>query len=164
VLSEQEADLPIDKSPALLNEQEVGLPGNSTQMDRAVKIHYVNCKNMSKCPCKGLNQESMKEELRAIEVCSKENTPRIRTFLQKYNPVFKRVEPWVEIIGAIAQVNPISGQVSGLVTMTLKVNTHTPIREAITSSLDHHITDAACLDSDSFRGTKWRYRCLSTAC
>jgi hypothetical protein len=97
-------------------------------MDRAIITHRNNCKRGFKCSCEGLNKDSLEDELQGIEIASEDNRPWIRTKLQQYNQPLKNMVPWLDIINVVAQVNPISGQVSGLVTVALKVSI--PIRLA----------------------------------
>jgi hypothetical protein len=93
-------------------------------MDRAIATHRNNCKLRSKCPCERLDKASMEDKLRGIDIFSEDNKPWIRTKLKEFNPRLKNMVSWVDIVNAVAQVNPILGQVSGLVTVALKVSKH----------------------------------------
>lgn len=82
------------------------------------------------CPCRVLDIDHIEDELFAIEVSSEASKPWIRERQQMLLPSLKATESWLGIIDAVAQVNPISGQVSGLVKVALKVSNLIRSREA----------------------------------
>lgn len=91
-------------------------------MDRAIKKHRKDCARDTHCPCGSLDINDLEDGLHEIGVSSEANKPWIRERLQKLLPSLKAIEPWLDTIDAVAQVNPISGQVSGLVKVALKVS------------------------------------------
>lgn len=106
---------------ALLVGPDLGSLSYNSPMDRANTKHREVCKRGTSCPCRVLDIDCIDDELFAIEVSSEASKPWIRKRLQILLPSLKALEPWLEIVDAIAQVNPISGQVSGLVKVALKV-------------------------------------------
>ncbi|KAF2102819.1 hypothetical protein NA57DRAFT_71804 [Rhizodiscina lignyota] len=112
--------VPLDTKPASLNEQGHSVPSQHPLMDRAVEKHSKKC-TAKKCPCAALDISHLQDELNEMISSKQSDKPWIREKLQTALPSLKGLEPWVDIIDAIAQVNPISGQVSGLVHVALKV-------------------------------------------
>lgn len=90
-------------------------------MDRAITRHFEGCTRSTKCPCKVLDVDYLEDGLHEIEVSAEAKKPWIRERLQLLLPSLKAMEPWLELIDAVAQVNPISGHVSGVVKIALKV-------------------------------------------
>ena len=90
-------------------------------MDQAITRHLKGCNRSTKCPCRALDIDDLEDGLHKLELSAEANKPWIRGKLQKLLPSLKAMEPWFEIIDAVAQVNPISGQVTGLVKVAMKV-------------------------------------------
>ncbi|KAF2668395.1 hypothetical protein BT63DRAFT_275668 [Microthyrium microscopicum] len=87
-------------------------------MDRALMIHLETCSRAA-CPCSDL--DDLEHGIGTLDTSSKSDKTWIREKLQKSMPTLKALQPWIEIIDAVSQVNPISGQVSGCVKVALKV-------------------------------------------
>lgn len=98
-------------------------------MDEAITRHLECCKRGNKCPCRALEIDRLEDELHEMELSVEVNRPWIREKLQILLPTLKTIEPWLEIIDTVAQANPISGQVSGLVKVAMKVDNFLQVGE-----------------------------------